>query len=366
MDVTYSLADQSPATTKSMGILQVSLKLAEHLLGAPGLGHLHVLGNRHLAEWLPKSPRLSISEHRLALGTRAGRVLWDQWRVYREARLRRSDWLLLPKGFASFLLPCPVRLASYVHDTMHEYYRAAHPSGFPLAERRYFQASLRATLAHSDLVFTNSEFTREEVLGAARRWKLSPPNVRTAGIGFDRPPPSSATRSRIVALVSPLPHKRSDLTVEYLRRWQSQSGFDGSIDLVGRLPPHVAVPEGGPWRLHDRPPDSHYRQLLSEAVALAYFSEYEGFGMPPVEATLAGAAAVYSDLPATREVMEGRGFPFHLRSYDDFGAKLDAAIRAPPETIQSWSSELCARRSWPEVALRVAEAMRAFEGGRQL
>jgi len=49
--------------------------------------------------------------------------------------------------------------------------------------------------------------------------------------------------------------------------------------------------------LHARLPEAEFRRRVAEARTIVYFSDYEGFGMPPVEAVIAGTNAVYSDLP---------------------------------------------------------------------
>jgi glycosyltransferase involved in cell wall biosynthesis len=45
------------------------------------------------------------------------------------------------------------------------------------------------------------------------------------------------------------------------------------------------------------------RGLVAGAVALAFPSRYEGFGLPPLEALAAGTPVVASDLPVLREVL---------------------------------------------------------------
>ena len=142
-----------------------------------------------------------------------------------------------------------------------------------------------------------------------------------------------------------------------MRRWQEQSGFSGHIDLVGGLPARVHGPAHPGWRHRPRVEEEDYRQLLRTARVLVYFSDYEGFGMPPVEATLAGAAAVFSDLPPTRESMGGAGLPFSNTDFDSFARAMNAALKLSPDTSRAWAEELLKRHTWEDVAKRVVSTL---------
>jgi glycosyltransferase involved in cell wall biosynthesis len=96
---------------------------------------------------------------------------------------------------------------------------------------------------------------------------------------------------------------------------------------------------------------------MGQARVVLYFSDYEGFGRPPVEAVLAGAAPVYSSIPATREVMGHCGFPFDNSSYESFAAALRQALVTPPDQIHAWADQLLARHNWKAVANRVLTAL---------
>ena len=52
--------------------------------------------------------------------------------------------------------------------------------------------------------------------------------------------------------------------------------------------------------------DARLRALYAEASAFAFLSEYEGFGLTPLEALAAGVPPVVLDTPVAREVY-GRG-----------------------------------------------------------
>ena len=53
--------------------------------------------------------------------------------------------------------------------------------------------------------------------------------------------------------------------------------------------------------LHERPSDDELADLYRDALALAYPSEMEGFGLPVAEAMACGCPVIASDLPSIRE-----------------------------------------------------------------
>ena len=358
VSLTYSLADQDFERTKSIGIFNVSLQLADSLGVDPGLDKLTVVVNHSLMPLLHLPPHVAMALRDEAAGRGLQRVMWDQWHAYDVARRLGNEWLLLPKGFSSFFRRCPLRLAVYVHDVMHHVYSEKYPGALPALERLYFQKSMLATVRDAELIFTNTEFTASEVRRLARESGLPEPRVCCAGIGFAREAePIWPKENRILVLTSRWPHKRSDLAMAWMQRWQELSGFAGAVEFIGSLPDGMTCPARPGWRHHLRIEESTYREMLQRARALVYFSDYEGFGMPPVEATLAGAGTVYSDLPPTREAMAGMGLPFSNTDFESFRRAMDQAVTLSPDVGKAWSEKLLARHSWTSVARRVVNAL---------
>jgi glycosyltransferase involved in cell wall biosynthesis len=172
-------------------------------------------------------------------------------------------------------------------------------------------------------------------------------------------------RNRIVVLIGPWPHKCTPLAIERLNQWATTRGFEGGVDWVGALPPRTQLPERPGWRHHQRLSPEAYDRVLSGARILVYFSAYEGFGMPPVEGTLAGAAAVYSAIPAMLEVMNGCGFSFSNESFEQFAAAMDAAMKLESAQLEAWQTTLRARHNWTVVAKRITETLSALEAESQ-
>ena len=369
LDLSYSLADQEFFHTKSLGVWNVSTQLLGHLARHPQVEKLTIFTNRTQTSLPPFGSKATFEQHNAAISRRWGRgwgrVWWDQWGVYSAAQRSGNSWLFLPKGYSPIYRKCPVRLAAYVHDAMHDHY-LTHRKAYnrsPLArEAGYFLRSLRATLREAEIIFTNTDFTRSEVLRLADQWNLPAPNVVTAGIGFEVFNPrinGNGHRKRIVVLAGPWPHKCTPLAVEWMQRWVGLRAFAGGVDWIGAMPPGTSIAPRPGWKHHPRLSQNDYEQVLGHAAVVVYFSAYEGFGMPPVEGTLAGAAAVYSGLPAMREVMNGCGYSFNNDSFEEFAQRMDQALQTPAEQLGEWQRHLSARHSWKTIADRIASQLMA-------
>ena len=369
IDLTYSIADQSFRRGRSLGILNVSLNLLRHLSARPEIGRITVLGNSTFdRDMLPGGVRVSWRDHDEVLKSDLHRLIWDQWRVFGAARASGNRWLFLPKGFASFVREPGNLLACVLCDGMHDYYSEHYPRGFPRLETAYFLASFKAAIRRADVIFTISGFTTSEVLRIAKKYGLTPPPVITMGIGFSDndflPSKLRARGSRennIIVLASRWPHKRTELALSFMRAWQERTRYKGTVSWVGALPDGMVLPPLPNWSLLPRLSFEEYGRLLGGARSLVYFSDYEGFGMPPIEALLAGAAPVYSDIPAAREVMAGAGFPFSNADAESFAAALDRALEASPGGLAAWRDEALKRHSWSAVCSRVVAGLAAAE-----
>jgi hypothetical protein len=356
--LTCSLADQNFERTKSIGILNLSVGLCRALLRSGEFARPAVLANHSLDSFLQLPPGTRIGYFDGASRGGLARIFWDQWGCYSAAKATSNEWLFLPKGFASFLRKPPGRLAVYMHDAMQDFYATHFPGTIPRLEQLYFNRAAAASLRHADIIFTNTEFTRSEVNRLARKLNLPEPCSVLAGIGFEATSAPGGNKSeRVVVLAGAWPHKRGDLAIEWTERWRVASSFGGEIHCVGRLPKAVAVPPHKAWKCHQRLSAAEYGALMQTARVLVYFSEYEGFGMPPVEATLAGACPVFSRLAATTEVMGTAGMPFSNNDFESFRRAMDQALRVAPAAMAAWRDELLQRHNWGRVAGQVVNAM---------
>jgi len=176
------------------------------------------------------------------------------------------------------------------------------------------------------------------------------------GYGFSIPERARAKRDQILVFLRKDPHKRADLTVEFVDRWQRETAYKGRIVCLGSAPGSVALPTGR-WSAVGRQSAAQALALMGESRAVVHFSEYEGLGMPPVEAILAGTCPVYSDVPATVEILDGRGAGFSNARYESFAAAMERALACEGRTLDGWAHDLVGVHHWKAVAQRVVEAL---------
>ncbi|MBN1978913.1 MAG: glycosyltransferase family 4 protein [Anaerolineae bacterium] len=110
-------------------------------------------------------------------------------------------------------------------------------------------------------------------------------------------------------------------------------------------------------------PDSILPALYNGAVAFAYPSLYEGFGLPPLEAMACGVPVIASDTSSLPEVVGDAGV---LVDPDDTGALADAlaALLSDDEKRAELSARGLARASafsWEQTAFKTLEVYRLAE-----
>jgi glycosyltransferase involved in cell wall biosynthesis len=102
--------------------------------------------------------------------------------------------------------------------------------------------------------------------------------------------------------------------------------------------------------------DDELAAVYTGAHALVFPSDDEGFGLPPVEALACGTPVVASDLPALREVLDGRAILRPVGDVEGLLAAAEAAERpAPPPPAWTW--EDAAEQTW-EIYERAASLAR--------
>jgi glycosyltransferase involved in cell wall biosynthesis len=347
MRLLYALRDQDLATTKSIGILHVSVAVLHGLVRQPEITRLDVLANRSLAPLVPAPPP-HVRYHFLDAPAprRWQRLWWDQWTLGAWTRRLEPDWLLLPKGFFPLLRRPAGRVSAYVHDNIFGHYARQGTNPFPWGEMTLFRHSLARTAAQADVIVTNSAFTAAEI-SSAYHCRAQPVPIGAPLLPAPAPARGSAELSadpRVLLLTSPHPHKLTARAIAWLQRLQAESRGPLAVVGVGGLPPGLAWPDQPGWQRHPRLSEEAFAGVRTGCNLLAYFSAYEGFGLPPLEALQAGLRVVASDLPPLRENLPAE-ILFANGSYDSFRQTVQRALAmaTPPTTRTASPDDVAAR-----------------------
>ncbi len=237
-----------------------------------------------------------------------GGTLWEQRDLKAVVNRDHLDVFFAPGYTAPLLIRVPTVVA--IHDVSF----AAHPEWFSATEglRRRVLSRLAATAASA--VITISEFSRTELtdlLGVpAGKIHVIPPGVTSpAPASPARPVTAGRTPPRVLYVGSIFNRRRVPDLVQAVQRI-ARTHADVALDLVGdnRSHPYLDVrelikdqPGSGYLRWHRYLPDAELADLYRSARAFAFLSEYEGLGLPPLEALAAGVPAVLLDTPVARE-----------------------------------------------------------------
>ena len=238
---------------------------------------------------------------RLAPGT--GGTWWEQVTMPALARRDHLDVFFAPGYTAPLFRRLPVVV------TIHDVSFLAHPEWFNAREGIRRRWITRHTATRARAVITVSEFSRRELidrLGVAE----SRLHVIPHGITARAPSPAPAPRPPSVLYVGSIFNRRHvpDLIRAFAPITREQP--TASLDIVGddRSYPRqdiaraIAAEEvGDRIRWHRYLDDDELARLFARARVFAFLSEYEGFGLTPLESLCAGAPPVLLDTAVARE-----------------------------------------------------------------
>ena len=238
------------------------------------------------------------------------RLFWQQWRLPRRAR--GADVLHVPGFDAPWLAPCPVVL------TVHDLIGLMFPQNLPPVSRFYWSKWVPWSIRAARVILANSQTTRRDLV---RRLGLRPESIRVAHPAAEprfKPQPESVLdkfcaglglKPRYILYVGTIePRKGVDILIQALNLLPGPdlvlAGKDGwGVDRIlrGLNDPNLA------GRVHRLGwvPDQDLPALYGAAAVLTLPSQYEGFGLPVLEAMACGVPVVCSDAGALPEVTAG-------------------------------------------------------------
>ena len=248
----------------------------------------------------------------LALGDRVawrvepdtvGGTWWEQVRLPRAVAATKADVLFAPGYTAPLRLGCPFVLAVYDVSFW------ARPDWFGWREGLRRRWITRASARRARTVVTISGFSRDEIrryLGVAgNRIVLAPPGAPSVA------ETTGGSREPVVLYVGSLFNRRHvpDMIRAFAKATRSIP--DARFVVIGdnRTSPRLDLPalaaDAGvadrvEWQAYvdDAERDRHYQT----ARAFLFLSDYEGFGMTPLEAAAFGVPSVVLDTDVSREV----------------------------------------------------------------
>jgi glycosyltransferase involved in cell wall biosynthesis len=369
------LADLSHRRTSSHGIVNYALGLTTALLsGLRDDERLVLYVNDEVLEALgahaePSRLQLAAEVHVLQAPRNQVERLWmDHATSLRRAFGDHLDVLHFPKGFIPLLNPTGARIVATVHDDIPcRYSDGTWGSAHASRQTKYFAWALRHTVRHADHVLTVSEFSRTRLEMRQGRARHGPPiSVTHQGVTLPTRAfvPVAKRNPHILHIGSRFPHKRSLWGISTMLRHLDETGMHLRLRILGdlnddaeRVATHPRVD-----RVRGSLSNEDIATEMAQARALLFPSEYEGFGLPPVEALCLGTPVIYARTAATAEIL--RGIPGGYGPTDErsFREAFDEALRSGDEDLQRFRSRLHDSYSWEKVGQRTLGVYRTLAG----
>jgi glycosyltransferase involved in cell wall biosynthesis len=251
----------------------------------------------------PAVPEGFLGPVRVLPGT--GGTKWEQWTLARALAADRPDVLFAPGYSAPLTAACPTVVA--IHDVSF----AARPDWFAAREGARRRFITRWSARRARVILTISSFSKREIVA---RLGIEPNRVRVTPLGVRaRSRPSRRSGALVLYVGSIFARRHVDVLVDAFVGHVAGAVPDARLEIVGenRLPgghspgPSLSTaPDHVRARVRFRSylDEATLDDLYSRATVFAFLSEYEGFGLTPLEAMAHGVPPVVLDTEVAREV----------------------------------------------------------------
>jgi len=329
------LLDCRLMTKKPTGIARYSEKFLEYYIAKYGKGNVTALLNE---------PRPDIHCQQQVITLKAFNLLhWFQFPGWLK-RQRYSHYISF--HYSGLMRPVKgVKSAVTVHDLMYELV----PEFFSgwlkkLIGRRYFRFLVGRSMASSDLIFSVSSTTRQDVTalygldsavtGEGLFLTAEPDATIITALGL-------SDKSYLLYIGNNRPHKNINALLAAFREVR-QHQPDLSLVLVG----HTAESSQEGVIYPGFVSDEELVALYQHARAFVFPSLYEGFGLPIIEALANGCPVIASDIPAFREFANDNIRYFELGNQQDLITLMQAEIAFIPDQAAAILQRFSWKSTW--------------------
>ena len=296
------------------------------------------------------------------------RLRWQQFGLPRRARAMRVDLLHVTGFDAPLWKPCPAVL------TVHDLIGLLFPSNFPPISRFYWSRWLPRSIPWADRIIVDSEHSKGDV---NRFLGISAEHIEVIHLGVDKSfrPVEDESVLESVRDRYGLPQ----MFVLYLGTLEPRKGIDTLIaaygDLAPDIPHHLVIAGQRGWytepifqqvaalgldhQVHftGYVADEDLPALYSLAQLFVYPSQYEGFGLPVLEAMACGVPVVTSNTSSLPEVVGDAALLVQPKEAQSLAVAMlhvlnDDELRAK---MRLRGLEQAARFTWEETARRTLQ-----------
>ena len=312
--------------------------------------------------YAPQAPEVGLDRSQFAVRIVPGRssTWWEQIRLPAAASRDGLDLFFAPAYTA------PIRLSVPIVVTIHDVSFLAHPEWFRRREGLRRRILTRRTAAKARAIITVSAFSRLALLNLLR---LPPERVHVIAQGVTAPTVTrGGQRGPRVLFVGSIFNRRHvpDLIRAFARVAVRHPG--AVLDLVGDDRSHPredleqiihaeALDERVRW--HRYVTDEQLDSFYGQASVFAFLSEYEGFGLTPLEALSAGVVPVLLDTPVARESCGQAALYVPPGDIEQTAEALEQALtnEGLRSRVLSYAPEVLAQYRWPAAARKTMDLL---------
>lgn len=324
---------------RNAGISRYIQGITSRLPGVDGDERFRLYTNQTLRAWPGvEGARLRVARAAFPTTSPVLRILWEQTFLPALAARDRLDLLHCPLNVQPIATTCPVVL------TIHDLTFLRFPERFNRIKQRYLATLTRYSARRARRILADSAATRDDVVAA---FGIPPDRIDVVYSACDpdfRPVDRANTEEMAALEEFRRRHNLPERIILYLATLEPRKNVDRLVHAYARLVkrgiPHALVLAGGKgWGYEKifRAIEEHGLQdrvilpgyvsrdeqprWYTAADLFVYPSQYEGFGLPPLEAMACGVPVVTSNSSSLPEVVGSAGITVNV---DDVEALAEA------------------------------------------
>ena len=367
---------------RNAGISRYIGSIASRLPDVPGDERYLLYTNEGLRRWPGvEGPRLRIMPSLFPTTAPIARILWEQLVLPALAMKNGLDLLHCPLNVQPVTVACPVVLT--IHDLTFIHY----PDRFSVVKRRYLATLTRYSARRARRILADSAATRDDVVQA---FGIPADRVDVVYPAYDsdfRPYDLGDAQDAAALTEFRRRHGLAERVIFYQGTLEPRKNVDRLVHAYARLVerglPHQLVLAGGKgWQyeaifaaieqhglqrrvlLPGYVPREEQPLWYNSAELFVYPSQYEGFGLPPLEAMACGVPVVTSNASSLPEVVGSAGTTVNVDNVEALAEAMVAVLLDPykAQAMREAGLQRAATFTWEAAADACVRAYRTAAG----